>query len=109
MDTPGHGGLYVPDDVKKDIPPKVVNAVFNEPGWSDNWAEEDCNLPIAMAFVFPHLDPKALARAFPYQPRIAEHDFWKESALRTAKAYPDSLGACIPFLEFQVLQQGLPF
>ena len=107
VDTPGHGGLYVPDNVKKDIPPKVVNAVFNEAGWNDNWAEEDCNLPIAIAFVFHHLDPNALATAYPYQPRITDHNYWREAALRTARAYPEHLSPCIPFLEAQVSQQSL--
>ena len=100
VDTPSHGGLYVPDHVRKDIPPKVADIILKEPGWPTNWAEEDCHLPIAMAFIHPRLDAATVARTFPSESRseVDAHTFWKQQGLQTAKHY-QSLHPCIPFLE----------
>ena len=106
--TPGHGGLYVPDDVRKDMPPEVADIVLKEQGWTTNWAEEDCSLPIAMAFIHPRLDNDKVARTFPSQSHgeTDPHTFWKQIGLQTAQQYR-SLNGCVPFLQ-DLLAQAQP-
>ena len=108
VDTPGHGGLYVPPAILNTVPPKVRDIVLTEQGWGRGWAEEDCNLPIAMAFVYPHLDAERVRRTFPAQDRsgLEPQEFWNTTALRVAGEYK-ILQPCIPYLEADNAQQKL--
>ena len=109
VDGEGHGGLYVPAKILKTIPPAVRQTVLKEYGWPEGWAEEDCHLPIAMAFVYPHLDPNRVERTFPAQSRSGKDPiaFWQDLALKVAQEY-DSLKDCVPYLETETAPKALP-
>ena len=100
IDTAGHGGLFVPHGTRTSMPAEVVDIVLNEPGWASQWAEEDCHLPIAMAFIYPNLDPHTVTATFPAVARsgLDPHTFWIQTAIRTAGHY-DSLRPCVPYLQ----------
>ena len=101
VDTAGHGGLYVPQEILALIPPTVRETALSEPGWPlEGWAEEDCSLPIAMAFIYPHLDPQRVRHTFPAQERTEEGPlaFWTQAAIRMAEEY-NSLRPCLPYLQ----------
>ena len=100
VDTAGHGGLYLPPELVANIPPVVRDTALTEPGWpNEGWAEEDCRLPVAMAFIYPHLDKDRVRYTFPAQERCPEGPlaFWNEAALRMAEGF-DSLRPCLPYL-----------
>ena len=100
IETAGHGGLFVPHGARTSMPAEVVDIVLNEPGWDSQWAEEDCHLPIAMAFIYPNLDPRAVTKTFPAEARsgLDPQTFWVQAAIKTAENY-DSLRPCVPYLQ----------
>ena len=73
--TPGHGGLRIEPERWRSLPPAVRNTFMN-PGW----AEEDCEMPIAMVL----LDLGS------------EHYF--EWARKMAQQF-DDYAPCAPFIE----------
>ena len=81
---------------------------LSEQSWPQGWAEEDCSLPIAMAFLHPHLDSDKVAHIFPAQDLSGKTplEFWQDTAISMAERY-DSLRPCLPYLQTAKAQQKL--
>ena len=62
VSTSSHGGLMIPKDMAKHIP-KAVRDKFLNKSRQATWAEEDCEMPLAIAFLFDQLDPYRLQRS----------------------------------------------
>lgn len=59
--TPGHGGLYIRGKAFRSIPKKVAETFMN----GGHWAEEDCEMPIAMAVLMKFIDKDQIQYEFP--------------------------------------------
>ena len=97
VSTPRHGGLFIPDKVFCEIPAPVRETLFAgtaSPG--ENWAEENCDLPIVMPFIFDRLDRELLDAEFPAHTLDKAH--WSERARRTANHF-ERYRAVLPELE----------
>ena len=97
VSTPRHGGLFLPDKVFYEIPTPVRETLFAgtaSPG--ANWAEEDCDLPVVMPFIFDRLDRELLGAEFPAHTLDKAH--WIERARRTANRF-ERYRAALPELE----------
>jgi hypothetical protein len=51
------------------------------------WAEEDCEMTIAIAFLFDHLDPWKLEMEF--SEKQTHRSFWTARAREIAERFPD--------------------
>ena len=67
--TPGHGGLYITGKAFRAIPKKVAETFMN----GGHWAEEDCEMPIAMTILLPFMDMDELQHKFPVFMEGNEH------------------------------------
>ena len=56
VSTSSHGGLMIPKEMAKHIPQAVRESFLNQSRQA-TWAGEDCEMTIAIAFLFDHLDP----------------------------------------------------
>ena len=67
LETPSHGGLYLPDEVWNNAVPAEVkqslHMVRNTPH-KTNWAEEDGDLPLILPFIRGLLDQALLEELF---------------------------------------------
>ena len=61
--------------------------------------EEDCNAPVAMAFIFPLLDTALIEATWELTPSQKTRGFWIDAALSTARAFTDPYAPLIPLLE----------
>ena len=87
--TASHGGLYIPKEAAKLIPKRVRDS-FGEAGSGTNdggiWAEEDCEMTIAIAFLFDHLDQHALV--LEWNEGVTSKEHWTSRATQTATEFP---------------------
>ena len=86
VSTPSHGGLMVPKDMAKHIPQAVRSSFMNKDKKAV-WAEEDCEMTIAIAFLFDHLDPWKLEMEF--SEKQTHQAFWTARAREIAERFPD--------------------
>ena len=54
----GHGGLHIGTPIIKNVPKAVLKCLLDGP----TWAEEDCEAPIILNILTPHLDKEALLK-----------------------------------------------
>ena len=59
--TPGHGGLYISGKAFRKVPKRVAETFMN----GGHWAEEDCEMPIAIAVLIELIDKDRLRQEFP--------------------------------------------
>lgn len=98
--TGGHGGLFLPDDVRDELPQEVANSLFLSRGSGDgkrtNWAEEDCDLAVVIPFLWEKVDKSQLVKEF--GERAGDIAFWLEHAKRTSEFFPEEYGSVGPLL-----------
>lgn len=102
LQAPGHGRLFIPDNVFHKIAEAVRKTLFAEttaPG--ANWAEGDCDLPIVMPFIFDGIDEWLLRGEFPE--RALNKDYWIARAREIANHF-EQYKAALP--ELERLEQG---
>lgn len=99
VSTASHGGLFVPPDISRRTPPAVQKILFPHNDQPGHWMEEDCNAPLAMAFIFPFLDTTMIEATGELAPSQKNRSFWIKAALRTARAFTDPYAPLIPLLE----------
>ena len=97
--TASHGGLFIPPHISQRTPPAVQEILFPQNGQPGHWMEEDCNAPVAMAFIFPLLDTALIEATWELPPSQKTRGFWIDAALRTARTFTDPYGPLIPLLE----------
>ena len=97
--TASHGGLFVPRHASRQTPPGVQQHLFPPTKDTGHWMEEDCEAPMAMAFIFPSLDPVLIEAALDFSPSLKTRNFWINAALSTANAFTHLYGPLIPLLE----------
>ena len=85
VSTSSHGGLLIPKAMAKHIP-KAVRDKFINKSRQATWAEEDCEMPLAIAFLFDQLDPYRLQAEFGESQ--TEKSYWTGQARRIAQQYP---------------------
>ena len=88
ISTASHGGLFIPKTAAKPIPKRVSDTFCEADRKTKDasvWAEEDCEMTIAIALLFDHLDSHALASEF--SERAASKEFWTSRAARTASEF----------------------
>ena len=83
IETEGHGGLYISNQLLHLIPKEVQEGFFLYESDGPNWAEEDDDLTIAMAFISHKLD-KDIMRA-EFVPRSQRH--WVKNAQEKCATY----------------------
>ena len=93
LQTPGHGGLFVPDEVwNQDLPEAVRRSTHmarNTPH-AANWAEEDLDLPLILPFIHRRLNGARLQAVFGEE--AGPPDFWLREAARVVREYPEEYG-----------------
>ena len=99
VSTASHGGLFVPPHISRQTPPAVQEILFPQNNQTGHWMEEDCNAPVAMAFIFPFLDTALMEATGELAPTQKTRSFWIKAALCTARAFTDPYGPLIPLLE----------
>ena len=97
--TPVEGGLYVSDRIKKHLPIEAKTIVLNQPRWTENWADENFNMPVTMALIFRYLDKPTIVSTFRYEEDYLHHSFWANLGLGVAKCFPTTYEPIIPLLE----------
>ena len=85
VSTSSHGGLLIPKAMAKHIP-KAVRDKFINKSRQATWAEEDCEMPLAIAFLVEQLDPYRLMVEFGEQQ--TERSYWTGRARQIAQQYP---------------------
>ena len=74
--TAGHGGLYIPEEMQAHLPAEVREVSL----WlAGKWAEEDCDMTIAITFLWDWLDIDALSSYF-INERASHWELWYESS-----------------------------
>ena len=95
IDTAGHGGLYIEGPAYESLP-KGVAATFMNGG---HWAEEDCEMAIALSVLRPQLDDDELHFAMPTALQPEENGELKidRIAREMCQSY-DQYRPCLPYL-----------
>ena len=96
ISTPSHGGIYMGADARRAIPAEVRKTFMN----GGAWAEEDCEMYIALAL----LEAKGKVEA---QRLWLSVEKLRDGALKTARQY-EQYKAAIPHLEKLMQQKSQP-
>ena len=86
VSTSSHGGLMIPKE-RPSTSPRPSASSFMSKDRKATWAEEDCEMTIAIAFLFDHLDPWKLEMEF--SEKQTHRSFWTARAREIAERFPD--------------------
>ena len=92
--TPGHGGLYITGEAFRAIPKQVAGTFMN----GGHWAEEDCEMPIAMTILLPFMNADELQYEFPMF--MEGNDHGKKRMLELAQGICERFERYQPCLKF---------